>query len=137
MPIKRVLIVEDNEDNRHIYETILRHYGYDLLTAADGQDGLDAALREVPDLILLDISLPGLSGWEIAAQLSSEQHTRDMVLVAVTAHACLEDRERARLLGFRSYMTKPVEPRRVVEEARRFIGPALPLTEPASPILSN
>ncbi|MGH7461154.1 MAG: response regulator [Longimicrobiales bacterium] len=137
MPIKRVLIVEDNEDNRHIYETILRHHGYDVLTAADGQDGLDAALREAPDLVLLDISLPGLSGWEIAEHLSAEQHTRDMVLVAVTAHACLEDRERARLLGFRSYMTKPVEPRRVVEEVRRFIGPALPLAEPASPILSN
>lgn len=134
MAMKRVLIVEDNDDNRHIYETILRHHGYVVLTAADGQDGLEMAVREVPDLILLDISLPRLSGWEIASQLLANDDTRSIVLVALTAHAYSEDRERARELGFQSYMTKPVEPRRVVEEVARFIGPPLPL-EMTSPIL--
>ena len=124
MAIKRVLIVEDHDDNRQIYETILRHHGYDVLTAADGQDGLDTALRETPDLILLDISLPRVSGWEIAQRLLAGPAASHTILIALTAHTCLEDRERARLLGFRGYMTKPVEPRRVVEEVRRFIGPA-------------
>ena len=135
MAVKRVLIVEDNDDNRHIYETILRHHGYVVLSAADGQDGLELAMREVPDLILLDISLPRLSGWEIASRLLANESTRSIVLVALTAHAYCEDRERARELGFQSYMAKPVEPRRVVEEVARFIGPPVPIGETAGPIL--
>ena len=120
---KRILIVEDNEDNRLIYETILRHYGYAVEVAADGEEGWRLAETTVPDLILLDISLPKLSGWEIAERVQQNQQLRSCVLVALTAHAYPEDRERARELGFQSYMPKPVEPRRVLEEVERFVGP--------------
>ena len=120
---KRILIVEDNEDNRLIYETILRHYGYAVEVAADGEEGWRLAETTLPDLILLDISLPKLSGWEIAERVQQNQQLRSCVLVALTAHAYPEDRERARELGFQSYMPKPVEPRRVLEEVERFVGP--------------
>ena len=123
---KKILIVEDNEDNRLIYETILRHYGYEVVVAGDGEDGLRLASEQCPDLILLDISLPKMSGWELAERVQSDQALRSCVLVALTAHAYTEDRERARELGFQSYMSKPVEPRRVLEEVERFIGPAEP-----------
>lgn len=120
---KKILIVEDNEDNRLIYETILRHYGYQVVTAADGEEGLRLAVETAPDLILLDISLPKMSGWELAERVQQDQSLRSCVLIALTAHAYSEDRERARELGFQSYMPKPVEPRRVLEEVERFIGP--------------
>lgn len=121
---KRILIIEDNEDNRLIYETILRHFGYAVSVAADGDEGWRLAQSSAPDLILLDISLPKLSGWEIAERVQQDQALRSCVLVALTAHAYPEDRERARELGFQSYMPKPVEPRRVLEEVERFLGPA-------------
>ncbi len=128
---KTVLLIEDNEDNRIIYETILRHYGYDVLTAADGPEGLQAALDHRPDLILLDISLPEMNGWEVASRLQSDERTRHAVIIALTAHVYLEDRMRARELGFHSYLAKPIEPKKVVEEVERFIGPAGP--PPARP----
>ena len=121
---KKILIVEDNEDNRLIYETILRHYGYEVSVAADGEEGLRLAEAQLPDLILLDISLPKMSGWEIAERVQQNQALRSTVLVALTAHAYAEDRVRARELGFQSYMPKPVEPRRVLEEVERLVGAA-------------
>jgi two-component system, cell cycle response regulator DivK len=120
---KKILIVEDNEDNRLIYETILLHFGYDVTVAADGEEGLRLAHEHRPDLILLDISLPKMSGWELAEHVQQDQTLRSCVLIALTAHAYPEDRERARELGFQSYMPKPVEPRRVLEEVERFVGP--------------
>jgi CheY-like chemotaxis protein len=132
MPDKVVLIVEDNEDNRLIYETILRHSGYHVLTAVDGEEGLQLAQMHRPDLLLLDISLPRLSGWDVASALLHDERTRHIVLVALTAHAYAEDRLRARELGFQSYLVKPVEPRRVVAEVERFIG----LPDHPSPPLS-
>jgi CheY-like chemotaxis protein len=126
MPAKAVLIVEDNEDNRLIYETILRHHGYHVLTAVDGEEGLQLAQAHRPALVLLDISLPRMSGWDVASALLRDERTRHIVLVALTAHAYAEDRLRARALGFQSYLAKPVEPRRVIDEVERFIGPPDP-----------
>lgn len=127
---KTVLIVEDNEDNRLIYETILRYYGYRVLVAADGLEGWLMAEKHEPALILLDISLPRLSGWEIAERVLASDRLRGVVLIALTAHAYHEDRDRARELGFQSYLAKPVEPRRVLDEVARFIGPGRPETPP-------
>ena len=119
-----VLIIEDNEDNRLIYETILLYYGYTVLLAEDGETGLDLAEKHSPALVLLDISLPRMSGWEIAEKMQANDRLRSSVLIALTAHAHSEDRERARELGFQSYLVKPAEPRRVLEEVARFIGNA-------------
>ncbi len=121
---KTVLLVEDNEDNLVVYRTILDHVGYNVLEARDGEEGVTRAREEHPDLILMDISIPKIDGWEATRRLKADQATRDIPIIALTAHALEEDRERAIAAGCDGYLAKPVEPRRVVEEVPRFGGPA-------------
>ena len=119
---KTVLIVEDNEDNLVVYRTILEHVGYHVIEARDGEEGVRRATDEHPDLILMDISIPKIDGWEATRRLKGEDTTRDIPIIALTAHALEEDREKARRAGCDGYLAKPVEPRRVVEEVERFVG---------------
>ena len=121
---KTVLLVEDNEDNLVVYRTILDHVGYNVLEARDGEEGVSRARQEHPDLILMDISIPKIDGWEATRRLKADRATRDIPIIALTAHALEEDRERAIAAGCDGYLAKPVEPRRVVEEVQRFVGPA-------------
>lgn len=123
--VKTVLLVEDNEDNLLVYRTILEHVGYSVIEARDGEQGLESARASHPDIILMDISIPKLDGWEVTRRLKADESTRDIPVVALTAHALEEDREKALLAGCDGYLAKPVEPRRVVEEVRRFIGSAV------------
>lgn len=124
MSDKSVLIVEDNEDNLVVYRTILEHVGYDVLEARDGAEGMDRARADHPDLILMDISIPKVDGWEATRELKADDSTSDIPIIALTAHALDEDRRRAERVGCDGYLAKPVEPRRVVKEVERFIGPA-------------
>jgi two-component system cell cycle response regulator DivK len=117
-----VLLVEDNEDNRIIYSTVLRHLGYEVVEAQDGLRAIELARSVKPDIILMDISIPELDGWEATRILRQDPITKDIPIVALTAHALADDRERATALGFTSYLAKPVEPRAVVAEVRRWIG---------------
>ena len=117
-----VLLVEDNEDNRIIYSTVLRHLGYEVVEALDGLQAIELARTVKPDIILMDISIPELDGWEATRILRQDPVTKDIPIVALTAHALADDRERATALGFTSYLAKPVEPRAVVAEVRRWIG---------------
>ena len=119
---QRVLLVEDNEDNRIIYSTVLRHLGYEVVEALDGLRAIELARSVKPDIILMDISIPELDGWEATRILRQDPVTKDIPIVALTAHALADDRERATALGFTSYLAKPVEPRAVVAEVRRWIG---------------
>lgn len=119
---KTILIVEDNEDNLVVYRTILEHVGYRVIEARDGEEGVDFAARDHPDLILMDISIPKIDGWEATRRIKAEDETRDIPIIALTAHALEEDREKARRAGCDGYLAKPVEPRRVVEEVERFVG---------------
>ena len=121
---QRVLLVEDNEDNRTIYSTVLRYLGYEVIEAEDGLRAVALARSERPALILMDISIPGMDGWEATRVLRADPATRDIPIVALTAHALADDRERASKSGFTSYLTKPVEPNGVVAEVRRLIGHA-------------
>jgi CheY-like chemotaxis protein len=121
---QRVLLVEDNEDNRTIYSTVLRHLGYQVIEAQDGVRAIELARSEHPELILMDISIPALDGWEATRILREDPATRDIPIVALTAHALSDDRERAAEIGFASYLAKPIEPRAVVDEVRRLIGDA-------------
>jgi two-component system, cell cycle response regulator DivK len=105
----RLLLVEDNELNRDMLCRRLRRRGHEVLLAADGQQGLDLALAERPALILLDLSLPGLDGWEAARRLKAAPETRGTPILALTAHAMAGDRERALAAGCDDYDTKPVE----------------------------
>jgi two-component system cell cycle response regulator DivK len=121
---QRVLLVEDNEDNRTIYSTVLRYLGYQVIEAVDGLQAVALARSERPDIVLMDISIPGIDGWEATRVLREDPTTRALPIVALTAHALADDRERAAKAGFTSYLAKPIEPNAVVAEVRRLIGPA-------------
>lgn len=117
-----MLLVEDNEDNRTIYSTVLRHLGYQVIEAQDGVQAVDLARSEHPDLILMDISIPGMDGWEATRVLRQDPATQEIPIIALTAHALPDDRKRATEVGFTSYLAKPIEPNAVVAEVRRLLG---------------
>jgi len=117
-----VLLVEDNEDNRIIYSTVLRHLGYHVVEALDGMQAIELTRSLRPDIVLMDISIPEIDGWEATRILRQDPATKDIPIIALTAHALADDRERATAIGFTSYLAKPVEPRAVVAEVRRWIG---------------
>lgn len=120
---KTVLLVEDNEDNLVVYRTILEHVGYRVIEARDGEEGVTRAQQDRPDLILMDISIPKIDGWEATQRLKADPGTDAIPIIALTAHALEEDRQKALQAGCDGYLAKPVEPRRVVQEVERFVGP--------------
>jgi CheY-like chemotaxis protein len=118
-----ILIVEDNPDNQTIYRTILEHFGYLVLTASNGEDGIRLAREGHPDLILMDVSIPIIDGWEATKILKADPATSHIPVVALTAHAMAADRAKATDVGCDGYLAKPVEPRKVIEEVKKFVGP--------------
>ncbi|HEX2093222.1 MAG TPA: response regulator [Longimicrobiaceae bacterium] len=119
---KTVLLVEDNEDNRTVYRTILEHFGYEVIEARNGEDGIRMAREDHPDLILMDISIPLVDGWEATKILKADPATSGIPIIALTAHALATDRAKAQEVGCDGYLAKPCEPRRVVAEVEKFIG---------------
>src|SRR5262245_44597348 len=109
MHMPKVLLVEDNADNRDALARLLQRKGYEVLLAVDGQQGVKVASAETPDLILMDMSLPVLDGWEATRQLKDEPVTRVIPVIALTSHAMAGDRERAMEAGCDDYDTKPIE----------------------------
>ena len=118
-----VLIVEDNEDNRIVYSTMLRHFGFAVDEAENGAEGILKARANLPDVILMDIAIPLVDGWEAVQRLKKDPTTAHIPIVALTAHAMPADRERAIQVGCDGYLAKPCEPRAVVEEVRRLLAP--------------
>ena len=125
---KTVLIVEDNEDNRIVYSTILRHHGFRVCEALDGEEGIEKARRELPDIILMDISIPVIDGWQVTETLKRETATKGIPIIALTAHAMPGDRQRAMAVGCDGYLAKPCEPRAVLAEVNRLIDQSHPTT---------
>jgi CheY-like chemotaxis protein len=117
-----VLIVEDNEDNRIVYSTMLRHFGFAVDEAENGAEGILKARSNLPDLILMDIAIPLVDGWEAVQRLKKDRTTAHIPIVALTAHAMPADRERAIQVGCAGYLAKPCEPRAVVEEVKRILA---------------
>jgi len=117
-----VLLVEDNDDNLRIYSTILTYAGYNVLEATDGETGLAIARSGQPDMILMDVSIPKIDGWEVTRILKADPATATIPIVALTAHALASDRERANEIGFDGYIPKPAEPRLVLAEVERRLG---------------
>ncbi len=105
----KILLVEDNEMNRDMLSRRLVRNGYEVSIATDGQQGVDRALAEVPDLILMDMSLPVIDGWEATRRIKAGDATRRIPVIALTAHAMAGDREKAMEVGCDDYDTKPVE----------------------------
>jgi len=122
---RTILLVEDNSDNRIIYRRVLEHFGYTVIEALDGEEAIRLATERVPDLILMDISIPRIDGWAATKAIRADARTNRIPIVALTAHAMPADRARAGEVGFASYLTKPIEPRRVVEEIERLMSSRL------------
>ncbi|MEX2581882.1 MAG: response regulator [Gemmatimonadota bacterium] len=119
---KVVLLIEDNPDNRGIYRTILEHGGFEVLEAEDGEVGIDLARSRMPDLILMDVAIPLIDGWEATRILKADAATSAIPIIALTAHALHTDRLRAEEVGCDGYIAKPALPRVVLEEVRRRLG---------------
>jgi CheY-like chemotaxis protein len=122
----KILLVEDNELNRDMLSRRLQRKGYAVVCALDGQEGLAKARSEKPDLILMDMSLPVLNGWEATQQLKSDVATRAIPVIALTAHAMAEDERKAREAGCDDYDTKPVELERLLGKVQKLLGAAAP-----------
>ena len=119
---RKILLVEDNEDNRIVYRLTLVHFGYEVIEAEDGETGIRLATEILPDLILMDVSIPGIDGWDATRILKADSRTAHLPIVALTAHALTRDRDRAQEVGCDGYLAKPIEPRRVVEEIERLLN---------------
>ena len=111
-----ILLVEDNEDNRDMLSRRLERKGFDVSLAVDGQDGVNKAEADMPDLILMDMSLPVMDGWQATKTLKSDPATKDIPVIALTAHAMSSDREKAIEAGCDDYDTKPVDLQRLLDK---------------------
>jgi two-component system, cell cycle response regulator DivK len=120
--VKKILIVEDVEYNRDLLVQLLEE-DYGIVCAADGAAGIEAAVRERPDLILMDLSLPGVDGWEATRRLKARPETAAIPVVALTAHAMQGDEERARACGCDDYLTKPIDEDQLFAKLERLLGP--------------
>ena len=109
MANNRVLLVEDNEDNFELVRFLLERACFKVLAVHDGQEALDMARKELPDLILMDLSLPGIDGWTAARELKDDPKTSHIPLMALTAHTLPGDRKRAMESGFDGYISKPID----------------------------
>jgi two-component system cell cycle response regulator DivK len=117
----RILLVEDNEMNRDMLSRRLQRKGYVVLIAHDGEQGLAKACSEIPDLILMDISLPFIDGYEVTRRLKANPRTRHIPVIALTAHALLTDRDKALKAGCNDYDTKPVDFGRLTEKIENLL----------------
>jgi two-component system cell cycle response regulator DivK len=121
-PTRKILLVEDNEDNRIIYATALRFSGYEVVEAITGTEGVRLAQTVGPDLILMDISVPELDGWQATAILKADPATASIPIIAVTAHALPEDEARSMSAGCDGYLAKPITPAALIAEVDRRLG---------------
>ncbi len=119
--MKRILIVEDVDFNRDLLVQLLEE-DYDILTATDGAAGIELAERERPDLILMDLSLPGIDGWEATRRIKANEELRHIPIIALTAHAMTGDEEKARESGCDDYLSKPIDEDLLFEKLDGFLG---------------
>jgi CheY-like chemotaxis protein len=119
----KILLVEDNEMNRDMLSRRLIRQGYEVLLAYDGVRGIQMAESERPDLVLMDMSLPELDGWEATQRLKADPATRAIPIIALTAHAMAADKDKALAAGCDDYDTKPIELSRLLEKMRRLLHP--------------
>ena len=118
----RILLVEDFDDARELYSTCLRSSGYDVIEAATGTDAIALARSASPDLILMDLLLPGMDGWQATAELKSDPRLKHVPIVALTAHAFSDERERIANLGCDAFLAKPCLPPDLIRTVDRILG---------------
>ena len=117
----KILYVEDNADNIYMLTRRLKKKGFDIIVAGDGQEGIDKAVEEAPDLILMDLSLPTMDGWTATAKIKEIEAVKNIPVIALSAHAMPEHRDRAIKAGCSDYDTKPVDIKRLLAKIAQFI----------------
>ena len=117
----KILYVEDNPDNVYMLTRRLKKKGFELIIAGDGQEGIDKAIEENPDLILMDLSLPTMDGWTATAKIKEIEQVKDIPIIALSAHAMPEHRDRALKAGCSDYDTKPVDIKRLLGKIGQYI----------------
>ena len=117
----KILYVEDNPDNVYMLTRRLKKKGFELIIAGDGQEGIDMAIEESPDLILMDLSLPTMDGWTATAEIKKIEEVKDIPIIALSAHAMPEHRDRAIKAGCSDYDTKPVDIKRLLSKMEQYI----------------
>jgi two-component system cell cycle response regulator DivK len=118
---KRILVVEDNPDNRTLITDVLASMNYEVLVAEDGEEGVAKAEKEVPDLILMDLSLPKVDGWVATKMIKQNAALSDIPIIALTAHAMVGDREKALEAGCNDYVSKPIDLRELASKLSHFL----------------
>ena len=121
----KILLVEDNEMNRDMLSRRLERKGHSVTIAIDGAEGLDKARSDTPDLILMDMSLPVIDGWEVTRRLKADEATRRIPVIALTAHAMASDEQKAREAGCDDFDTKPIELPRLLDKIQALLQPRL------------
>ena len=119
--MSKILIVEDNEMNRDMLSRRLERKGYEIVMAEDGLKGVDMSKSENPDLILMDLSLPVMDGWEATSTIKADNNTKDIPIIVLTAHAMAGDREKALEAGADEYDTKPIDFKRLLGKIKDYI----------------
>jgi two-component system cell cycle response regulator DivK len=120
--VKLILVIEDHEENRRLLRDLLTSFGYELTEALTGEDGLTAAAASPPDLILMDIQLPGIDGYETTRRIKSNPGLRHIPVIAVTSYALSGDDVKAFAAGCDAYVTKPFDPAELLEKIRTYLG---------------
>lgn len=122
MANKRVLVVEDNRDNMTLIVDILESMDYTVIKAEDGQEGVAVATAEQPDLILMDLSLPKMDGWDATRIIKANDDLKQIPIIALTAHAMVGDREKALDAGCNDYLTKPIDIKDLARKLTKYLG---------------
>lgn len=124
-PLRKILVVEDNQDNREMVVKVLKFHGYQVVEAVDGEEAIEKAKSENPDLILLDIYLPKMDGYEATKILKRDGRLKDIPVIALTAHAMKGNREEALAAGCDGYIPKPIDVRELPKQIQHFLKPNL------------
>jgi two-component system cell cycle response regulator DivK len=118
---KKILVVDDNNDSRELVVKVLKNQGYEMIEAIDGEEALEKAVSEKPDLILMDISIPKLNGYEVTKRLKSLEEVKEIPVVALTAHAMKGDRAKAIEAGCEGYISKPINVRELPAQVKSYM----------------
>jgi two-component system, cell cycle response regulator DivK len=117
----KVLVIEDNEKNRYLISFILKGAGYEVIEASTGEEGVSLAERTKPDLVLMDIQLPGIDGYEATRQIRASSANGKIPIIALTSYAMTGDRERALAAGCTGYVEKPINPDTIMDEIQKYL----------------
>jgi CheY-like chemotaxis protein len=129
----RVLVVEDQKENLDLMVYLLRAFGHETVVARDGAEGVAAVTQDRPDLVVMDLQMPVMDGYQAASVIKADPAVSSIPLIAVTAYAMVGDRERIMAAGFDGYLTKPIDPQTFVRELERHLEPSLPRSGPRTP----